>query len=121
MVADKELVRECLDLAQAPTILRVKIDQVLDKLFLVFSEGLGEDDKAEFKKLKSSLDYDVLFEKVIDIYAKHHDDEAVTGLIDFYSSSVGRKFLDKQILIMMDIEKVTEEWMNDTMKTLNMN
>lgn len=77
---------------------RAAYDRYMKKVIAVISEDMG------WKKMKEPL---------VQIYTKHLTEEEVQGMIDFYSSDVGKSMIKKMPLIMQDSMGMGQKMMVD--------
>jgi hypothetical protein len=109
--------------APSPTALHVKTKRLLEltgasKLGMQMIDGMMQNFKGALPNVpdefwttfRAKVKADDLVEMVIPIYEKHLTEEDVDGLIAFFSSPVGRRFVEKQPLILADSMKVGEAW-----------
>ena len=64
------------------------------------------------KHLESVLKREVprLLEQLVPVYIKHFSHEEVKQLISFYSSPIGKKFVEKQALIIPESMQIGQRW-----------
>jgi len=74
-------------------------------------KGMAPDVPDEFwKDFRARVKPDDLVDMLAPIYEKHLTEEDLDALIKFYESPVGRRFIEKQPLILADSMKVGEQW-----------
>ena len=99
-------VRRLLELTGAANLGLQMIDGMIDTF-----KGSAPNVPEEFwTNFRAKVKADSLIEMVIPVYEKHLTDEDLDALIAFYSSPAGRRFVEKQPLILADSMKIGEEW-----------
>ncbi|HXX93057.1 MAG TPA: DUF2059 domain-containing protein [Planctomycetota bacterium] len=101
----EQKVRKLLDLTGAASMGKQVMDAMLDQFGKMpnLPEGFIE----RFKEVASGQD---LMEKVIPIYMKQLDEETLDGLIAFYQTEVGKKFLKAQPAILKESMEAGQKW-----------
>jgi hypothetical protein len=84
--------------------------QMIDALIHNFQEGLPGVPPDFWTAFRAKIKGDDLVELIIPVYEKHLTEEDVDGLIAFFSSPTGRRFVEKQPLILTDTMKLGEAW-----------
>jgi hypothetical protein len=84
--------------------------QMIDGLIHNFKEGLPGVPDDFWTAFRAKIKADDMVEMIIPVYEKHLTEEDVDALIAFYSSPLGRRFVEKQPLILADTMKLGEAW-----------
>src|SRR4051794_13558331 len=70
--------------------------QVIDEMMRNFKESLPNVPDEFWTSFRAKVKPDDLVDMVVPIYEKHLTEEDVDGLIAFFNSPVGRRFVEKQ-------------------------
>lgn len=101
-----EKAREVLRLSGAATVGLTLMDQLLGTY-----RRLAPDVPEQFwSELSAELDAATLEELLVPIYERHFDDADLQGMIDFFSSPLGRKVVGEQPAIQQESFEVGQEW-----------
>jgi len=84
--------------------------QMIDGMMHNFKEGLPGVPDDFWTSFRAKIKGDDLVDMVVPVYEKHLTEEDVDGLIAFFSSPTGRRFVEKQPLILADTMKLGEAW-----------
>jgi len=104
--AKEQKVRRLLTLIKAEAM----AGQMLDVMMGSMQENLGDGSDEFWKSFKSQVKVDELVEMLVPVYADNLDESDIDGLIEFYGSPVGQKFVSKQGIIIQQSMAVGEKW-----------
>jgi len=103
--AKEQDIRKLLDVTGAGRMGEMMMDQVMQQIVS------SNPDMADFvQELRSEMDIDELIESIIPIYAKYFTHEDIKGLVKFWQSPLGQRFIEAQPQVMMDSMQVGQQW-----------
>jgi hypothetical protein len=85
-------------------------DQMLDQTFNAYEKMIPNVPVEVWEKARIGMRAADLVELVIPIYAKHFNREDIKGLIAFYKSPIGKRFIDNQGAIMKESMAIGMVW-----------
>jgi hypothetical protein len=84
---------------------------IIEQLVKAASQRGSEQQQAKvLKAIQEELKYSELAELLVPIYDKNFTHDEIKELMGFYKSSVGKKFVSKQQLIMNESSFAIQEW-----------
>jgi uncharacterized protein len=104
--AKEQKVRRLLGLIKAEAM----AVQMLDAMMGSMQANMGEGSDEFWKSFKSQVKVEELVEMLVPVYADNLDEADLDGLIEFYGSPVGQKFVSKQGIIIQQSMAVGEKW-----------
>ena len=104
--AKEQKVRRLLGLIKAEAM----AGQMLDTMMGSMQENMGEGSDEFWNSFKKQVRVDELVEMLIPVYADNLDEADIDGLIQFYESPVGQKFVSKQGIIVQQSMEVGQKW-----------
>lgn len=104
--AKEQKVRRLLGLIKAEAM----AVQMLDAMMGSMQANLGDGSDEFWKSFKSQVKVDELVEMLVPVYADNLDEADIDGLIQFYASPVGQKFVSKQGIIVEQSMAVGQKW-----------
>ena len=93
-------------------------DQMLDNLFGAYERMIPEVPAELWQKIRKEFRTSDLIGLVVPIYSKHFNREDIRGLISFYRSPVGKKFVDNQGAIMNESMAIGMAWGDEVSKKI---
>ena len=85
-------------------------DQIIDQLVERFRQNSPDVDPRYWNTLKKNIEIKELVNDVAILYTKHFDQKDIDGLIRFYSSPLGRKFVRKQPQLLQESMSIGNQW-----------
>ncbi|HEY3490111.1 MAG TPA: DUF2059 domain-containing protein [Candidatus Deferrimicrobiaceae bacterium] len=85
-------------------------DQMLDQIFTAYERLIPNVPTEVWQKTRERLRASDLMELVIPIYAKHFNSEDIRGIISFYKSPIGKKYIENQSVIMKESMAIGMAW-----------
>ena len=104
--AKRKEIRKLLQLTGASAMARQVMGQMLRNLKPAFPKV----PEAFWRKFAKKANTDELIDKLVPIYGRHLSLKDVKGLVAFYQSPVGRKYVAVQPLIVKDSMQVGRTW-----------
>jgi uncharacterized protein len=83
-------------------------DEIMDQMMLAFDED--GTDKEFWDGFRAEIDTAELIRMTIPIYDKHFTHEEIRGLIAFYQTPLGSKFVEKQPAMTQDLMAIGMKW-----------
>ena len=122
--ASRESVEKLMELTQVSKMM-VAMQSQMANMF----EGMGTEmklsdaEKPAFEKymkklsmlMREEMQWEKFKEPFIDIYMKHFSEREVRGLVEFYSSDIGRSMIEKMPLVMQDSMAISQQVMRRMM------
>ena len=84
--------------------------QVIDSMMASFKESMPEVPEEFWTGFRAKVKPEALIDLIVPVYEKHLAEADVDELIKFFSSPAGRRFVEKQPLILADTMKEGETW-----------
>ncbi len=102
----KVKVREYMQLMEVDKNTKAAMEQSFS-MFSGMGVGAGEEFKSKFIE---NIDYQGLFDIMIDAFAKIYTEEEIDGLIAFYKSPIGQSVVKKQTVAMTQTMELSQKW-----------
>lgn len=93
-------------------------DQMLEQIFNAYEHMMPDVPVEVWQKARKEMRSGDMLELIIPIYAKHFSREDIRGLITFYKSPTGKKFIDKQETIMKESMAIGMAWGQEVSKKI---
>jgi len=93
-------------------------DQMLDQIFNAYEKMIPNVPAEIWQKARTKMRATELIELVIPIYAKHFNRDDIKGIISFYKSPIGKKFIDNQGAIMKESMAIGMAWGQEISKKI---
>jgi hypothetical protein len=84
--------------------------QVMNQTIASFKKSMPDVSEKFWEGLRAEVKTEELEQKIIPIYAKHFDEVELQGLIEFYSSPLGRKVVSELPAVVQESFVVGQEW-----------
>jgi uncharacterized protein len=84
--------------------------QVIDSMIASFKESMPEIPDEFWAGFRAKIKPEGLIDLIVPVYEKHLAEADVDELIKFFSSPVGKRFVEKQPLILADTMQAGETW-----------
>lgn len=110
----ENLIRQVLMLSGAAKMADQMLDAMMDsfkKSKLAVPDGFWDD-------IRKNADTNDLIERIIPVYARHFSDDDLRGLVAFYNSPVGKKYVAETPQITAESMAVGRAWGGDLAKTV---
>ncbi|HEV7242483.1 MAG TPA: DUF2059 domain-containing protein [Thermoanaerobaculia bacterium] len=104
--AKEQKVRRLLKLIKAEAMATQMLDAMMGSMQANMQAGSDE----FWQSFKSQVKADELMELLVPVYADNLDEADIDGLIQFYESPVGQKFVSKQGIIIEQSMAVGQKW-----------
>ena len=97
-------------------------DQVMDQIIDSYSQMAPEAGNEFWQHFRAQIETDELIDSLIPVYNRHLSHEDIRGLIEFYSSELGRKITEVMPLVMQESmkagERLGERWAREAVRML---
>ena len=93
-------------------------NQMLEQIFNAYEHMIPDVPVEVWEKARREMRSGDMLELIIPIYAKHFSREDIRGLITFYKSPAGKKFIDKQETIMKESMEIGMAWGHEVSKKI---
>jgi len=84
--------------------------QMLDGLIASWKEAIPGVPVEFWDAFRAKVKADDLVEMIVPVYEKHLTPDDLDALIQFFSSPTGRRYIEKQSLILADTMKIGQAW-----------
>lgn len=102
----KEKVRHLLELTGAATLGLQMMDSMMDN----FKQTMPDVPEEFWTGFRAKVKPEALLDLIVPVYEKHLAEADVDELIKFFSSPAGKRFVEKQPLILADTMQAGEAW-----------
>lgn len=93
-------------------------DQMLEQIFDAYEHMMPYVPVEVWQKARREMRSGDMLELIIPIYAKHFGREDIRDLISFYKSPAGKKFIDKQEILMKESMAIGMAWGQEVSKKI---
>lgn len=117
--AKEAAIRQLIDLTGAKALASQMMDEMQKNLKPVMANALPAGDYREklidlfFEKFRSKADLQKLIDLAVPLYDKYLSEEEIKGLIQFYSTPLGRKTLSVLPKLMGEVQSEGTKWGQD--------
>ena len=105
-LSHKEKIRHLLELTGAGSLGL----QVIDSMMASFKQNMPEVPEEFWTGFRAKIKPETLVDLVVPVYEKYLAEADVDELIKFFSSPAGKRFVEKQPLILADTMQAGETW-----------
>ena len=126
--ANRESVEELMELMDAARMVDAMYSQV-GQMFEGMAEQMGvtEAERPAFDKymqkvaelMRKEMSWDKLKGPTIDIYVRNFSENEIKGLIEFYSSDVGKSMIEKMPIVMQESMQISQTMLGSAMPQIH--
>jgi uncharacterized protein len=108
-------IRRMIDSTGVERTLRYQLKMTVQQL-----AGLDPEMAPQMQDVVDRLDASILIENLIPVYAEHYTQEMVTTVADWYSTDIGRAFIELQPDVMSALMPISQAWVMGAVQQIMM-
>lgn len=84
--------------------------QIMKQMIMQMKRGMPDVPEEYWGSLEKKVNMDELIDLLVPVYQKYLTQEDITGLIEFYNSPLGKRFISAQPSITKDSMQIGQQW-----------
>lgn len=106
----REIILKLLEVADTKNMTQLMLDSMIEPLTAQIGRANPNLPAEELDKLRKSYQAEELIEIIVPLYDKHYTQEELEGLVAFYQTPLGKKFIKTLPVLTNESMKLGEEW-----------